>query len=124
MFINKSINNKFTTCPYFNGLSDHDAQVLILNNIKVLSPQKNIYTIRIINDDTLSTFKSELFYEVWEEVIADNDVDTIFNNFLTTCLRIFHHCFPLKKFIKANKKRLDNKGHKNILYPQKRPVST
>jgi hypothetical protein len=78
--------------------------VMVLNNMKVLNPQKNIYTIRIISDDTLCTFKSGLSYEVWEEVFADNDVDTIFNNVLTTYRSTFYHCFPLKKFIKANKK--------------------
>jgi hypothetical protein len=31
-------------------------------------------------------------------------VDTIFNNFLTTYLRIFCHCFPLRKVKKTNKK--------------------
>jgi hypothetical protein len=84
--------------------SDHDVQVLILNNINVPNPQKNICTIRIINDDTISKFKLELSCEIWEEVFADNDVDTIFNNFLTTYLRAFYQCFPLKKFNKTNKK--------------------
>jgi hypothetical protein len=34
---------------------------------------------------------------------ADNDVDTIFNNFLATYLRAFCHCFPLKKCNKMKK---------------------
>lgn len=45
-------------------------------------------------------FKLILSYEDWDLVFVDNDVNKIFNNFLTTYLRAFYHCFPLKKFNK------------------------
>jgi hypothetical protein len=61
----------------------------------VLNPQINLCTIRIINTDTISKFKLNLCYEVGEEIFADSDVDTLFNNFLATYLTAFYHCFPL-----------------------------
>jgi hypothetical protein len=122
IFINKSVNNKFTTFTYYSGLSDHDAQVLILNNRNVLNAQKNVCTVRIINGDTILKFKLQLSYEVWEEVFADNYVDAVFNNFLTTHLRAFYHCFLLKKFNKMKQNYWITKGikisstHKRDLY--------
>jgi hypothetical protein len=32
IFIDVSKNENYTICPLFNGLSDHDAQIIILNN--------------------------------------------------------------------------------------------
>jgi hypothetical protein len=36
-------------------------------------------------------------YENWEDVFLEANVNTIFNNFLNTFLRIFYACFPVKK---------------------------
>ena len=39
--------------------------------------------------------KNSLSYEIWEPVIEGDDVNTIFNSFLNTNLRIFYSSFPL-----------------------------
>ena len=47
LFIDKYKNENFTINPLPNGLSDHDAQVLVLNNIKI----QNSSTYPIIRRD-------------------------------------------------------------------------
>jgi len=97
IFINKHLNIGFSIRSCSNGLSDHDAQILTLNGIKTHKfPACNIIH-RIINDSALLDFKLNLSYESWENVFNSKDVDTIFNNFLNTYLRIFHYTFPLTK---------------------------
>ena len=83
------------SCP--NGLSDHDAQILTLNDIQIQKPPAHHLTRRIINDSTILGFQLNLSYESWESVFNGDDVDTIFNNFLNTYLRTFYHTFPLTR---------------------------
>jgi hypothetical protein len=56
-----------STSPIINGLSDHDAQILIIKNIyvttnKVASKQKN----RPINNETIMNFQTLLKNETWD----------------------------------------------------------
>ena len=44
---------------------------------------------------TISEFELNLSYESCDNVFDGDDVDTVFNNFLSTYLRIFYHTFPL-----------------------------
>jgi hypothetical protein len=46
----------------------------------------------------------KLSYETWDNVFVDKDVDTIFNSFLNTYLRIFYSSFPIRK-VKAKYKK-------------------
>jgi hypothetical protein len=39
----------------------------------------------------------KLSYETWDAVFSDVDIDTKFNSFLNTYLRIFYSSFPLKQ---------------------------
>ena len=43
------------------------------------------------------TFNNKLSYELWDNVFSEKDVNTSFNNFLDTYLKLFNSCFPLKK---------------------------
>jgi arginine deiminase len=56
-------NTNFTINPLPNGLSDHDAQILILHNIKIQNSRAHHYTKRLISDFTISEFKLNLSYE-------------------------------------------------------------
>jgi hypothetical protein len=98
IFIDTSKNINFTIEPYSKGLSDHDAQIFILHNKTTHNLPVCSYTKRLINISTISEFKLHLSYESWENVFTDNHVNTIFNDFLHTYLRIFYYCFPLKQF--------------------------
>jgi hypothetical protein len=80
-----------------NGLSDHDAQILTLNDLKIHKPTTHHFTRRVINVSTIFEFHLNLSYESWDSVFNGDDVDTIFNNFRNTYLWIFYHTFPLKK---------------------------
>jgi hypothetical protein len=51
----------------------------------------------LTNKFTIPEFKLNLSYEFWEEIFTYDNVDSVFNSFLNTYLRIFYHSFPLKK---------------------------
>jgi len=83
------------SCP--NGLSDHDAQILTLNDTQIQKSPAHHLTRRIINDSTILQFQLNLSYKSWENVFNGDDVDIIFNNFLNTYLHPFYHTFPLTR---------------------------
>jgi hypothetical protein len=87
-----------------NGLSDYDGQLLIIKNIDLQIHKHKISTIRIFNGQSLLNFKMQLSCGMWDDVFSGNDVDTIFNSFLNTYLRIFHSSFPLKNILFKLKK--------------------
>jgi hypothetical protein len=76
-----------------NGLSNHDAQLLIIKTICFQVRKYKISTRRIVSDQSLPNFKIQLSFDVF----SGNDADSIFNCFLNTYLRIFNSSFPLKK---------------------------
>ena len=80
-----------------NGLSDRDAQILILHNVKIQKSSTHRYTKNLINESTISEFKLNFSYVSWDEIVTEDSVDLIFNSFLNTYLRIFYHSFPIKK---------------------------
>ena len=89
-FIDKYKNSNFTISPLLNGLSDHDAQILILNNLEIQNSRVGYYTKRLINEITMSEFKLNLSYVSWDEIFTEENVDIMFNSFLNTYLRIFY----------------------------------
>jgi hypothetical protein len=95
MIIDKHKNTNFTINPLPNGLSDHEAQILILHNIKIQNSRTPHRSKRLINEFIIPEFK--LSYESWDEIFTEDSVDSVFNSFLNTYLRIFYHSFPLKK---------------------------
>jgi hypothetical protein len=97
IFIDKFKNVNFTIKPLPNGLSDHDAQILILHDIKIQNLETYHYTKKLINDFTISEFQLNLSCESWDEIFTEETVDSVFNSFLNTYLRIFYHSFLLKK---------------------------
>ena len=92
-----------TVSPFFNGLSDHDAQILTIKDTNLQSQGHYVYTTKNINNYSINEFKISLSYETWNCVFSLNnnpDVDTLFNSFLNNYLRIFHNHFPQRKIIK------------------------
>jgi len=86
--------------PHSNGLSDHEAPIMIEN--MVLTKQiNNITTKRDINDQSILKFQLLLSHENWEEIFMEDDANTSFNKFLNIYLRIFHSCF-IKKHTNFN----------------------
>jgi hypothetical protein len=60
--------------------------------------------IRLINNDTIKEFKTHLSNENWDSLLSSHDIDTKFNTFLNTFLRIFEANFPTK----TEKKKIMN----------------
>jgi hypothetical protein len=83
--------------PIINGLSEHDAQHLMINNIAaagnvILLKQRT----RKVNNETIKQFQLLLKSETWEFVYKDDDTNIKFNSFLYTFLNIFEASFPIK----------------------------
>jgi hypothetical protein len=87
----------YTIKPYINGLSDQDAQLLMLNNLAQPSSIIKPVYIRSINNHAIAEFHSLLSWEEWDSVFGVNNVDTMFNNFLNTYLRCYYSSFVKKK---------------------------
>jgi len=114
-----TIDNIFVdiTCPIINGLSDHDAQFLTVNNI---APATNIVHLkqgtRERNNESIIQFQLQLANESWESSHIDNDTNSKFNSFLHTFLNIFGASFPVKyKSMHRNNNVWTTQGIKNIL---------
>lgn len=89
-------NSRYTTA-LINGLSDHDAQFLTINNTYVARNKMPIkQKTRLINSYTLTNFQTLLKQEMWESVYQNQDVNCMFNSFLSTFLNIFEASFPVK----------------------------
>ena len=89
IFIDKSIFPNYSTFPIINGLSDHDAQFLILCNDIDISAKKqnNVNMTRKIKESSILSFKSQLLNETWETVYSQNGVNNKLNEFLSIVLR-------------------------------------
>jgi len=95
----------FTVYPLINGLSDHDAQIIEIANIFNINPKNHYKLTRRTDSNSILTFIDLLSHENWEEVFLEENVNTIFNNFLNFYLRIVNASFPVvkrKEFNKSN----------------------
>jgi exonuclease III len=97
IFIDKTHVGNYTLHPLFNGLSDHDGQILQLRNINIPTRLNETKTICNFSVHNIHNFKTNLSYETWDTIFGKHDVNEIFNNFHNTFLRIFHSSFPEKK---------------------------
>ena len=95
VFIDTSTIGKYDLYPLINGLSDHDAQLLILNTGQKKENECHTYTKRKINKYTIADIQLKLSNETQERVFDGNDVNKIFNTFLNIFLRIYYSSFPL-----------------------------
>jgi hypothetical protein len=86
IFINTFTFSDFSLFPIINGLSDHDAQEIIIRDI--FEQNCDIYFCfnRRIDKFSTTDCNTKLSYEVLEDIFAANDVSTIFNSFLTMYL--------------------------------------
>ena len=103
-------HSNYTIEPYINGLSDHDAQVITINNACALNINTDPQCVRIINKNSIAEFQLQLS---WDGVFGDNDVSLMFNNFLNSYLRYYHSsCLEKKKKTQSQKESMDNKRTK------------
>jgi hypothetical protein len=96
IFVDNSRLGSTITPPLINGLSDHDAQLLTINNIKKKKKKVSLkQRTRIINSETLTNFQSLLKQETWQSVYQTQDTNNVFNSFLNAFLHIFEASFPV-----------------------------
>jgi hypothetical protein len=91
------VSRNYIIKSHINGLSDHDAQILTIFNFFVPIINADPYYIRIINKNAITEFQLQLSWERWEDIFGENDVNSMFNNFLNTYLRYYHSSFIKKK---------------------------
>ena len=97
IFLDANTFFNYTISPLYNGLADHDAQLLIINDLNLQPHSHCTHTIRSLNSYSVEEFKTKLSYESWESVFNYNEninVDTLFNSFLNDYLRLFYASFP------------------------------
>jgi hypothetical protein len=81
IFINTSKYEDYTVCPVIKFLSDHDAQIINLDNILIQNEYEYAHIGRKNNSSSILDFKLNMSYESWDTVFTDEDVDVIFNTF-------------------------------------------
>jgi hypothetical protein len=73
IFIDNYKFAKYTVFPIYNGLSDHDAQLLTIKDINLQRVNHHSYSIRNINEYSMEEFKNRLSYESWDSIFGNND---------------------------------------------------
>jgi hypothetical protein len=97
IFIDFSRWNSFQIFPLINGLSDHEAQYLCINNIfKCQSRINRLVKKRLITQSGVSTFTELLKLESWDNILNQTDVNHSFNLFFNIFLIAFYSCFPIQ----------------------------
>jgi hypothetical protein len=84
VYIDTSTIGKYDLYLLINGLSDHDAQLLILNKGQKKGKGMLYLHKKKINNYTIADFQLKLSHETWEQLFDGNDVNKIFNSFLNT----------------------------------------
>jgi hypothetical protein len=63
----------YIVCTLYNGLSDHDVQLLIVKDINLQLQNHHTYTIRNIHKYSVEDFKNKINYESWLRIFSNND---------------------------------------------------
>jgi hypothetical protein len=95
IFVDK--NSSYLISPWINGLSDHDVQILRLEvHGRQISQPSFIYT-RDLNEHNIASFLLCLSHEQWSDVLEENDINKMFNNFVNVYMRCHQSNFPVIK---------------------------
>jgi hypothetical protein len=97
------VSRNITINPLINGLSDHDTQLLKLENIIVPIQEFTSGYVRNINSSTIYEFQHKLSTESSEDTFEGSDTNVIFNNFLNIYLKILNVCFTKSKHNSAHR---------------------
>jgi hypothetical protein len=74
---------KYIARPFYNDLSDHDAQS-IKNYIMLQYQHNDNYKIWKSNKASITDFITRLRYDAWGSIFCNYDVDAIFTPFFDT----------------------------------------
>jgi hypothetical protein len=70
IFINIVKYNNFIVYPLVNGMSDHDAQIIILHDFTILNDNNYFYFTRKFNKSLVLDFNLKLTYESWDNLFS------------------------------------------------------
>jgi hypothetical protein len=99
MFLDLSRLRDYLVTPIYNGLSDHDVQLLTIRIKVPKDPTKELKTRRNYNNHTIFEFINKLSNESRDMVFNNNnneDINDMFNSFLNNYIMIFNSSFPLQ----------------------------
>jgi transposase len=96
------ISSSSVKWPVINGLSNHDAKLIKLENVFMQKKANEVKTVR------KSDFKIKLNEETWDNTFDESDVNTMFDNFHNTYLRIFIPVFLKNNSSEEKREYLDD----------------
>lgn len=98
-------------------MSEYSAQLIRINDIDWGIQNGKHKNIRKIDKCILTDFMIKLNYETWVSIFYNNDVNIMFNPFLSVYLRAFYSSFPLKNWISKLKVMFELHGlYKPLAY--------
>jgi hypothetical protein len=77
IYIDKIDTGRYIVCPVINGLSDHDAQLIKLENVFMQKKANEVKIVRNFNTYSISDFKIKLSEETWDNIFYESDVNKI-----------------------------------------------
>lgn len=104
IFVDYGRINSHYVLHIINGLSEHEAQYLVLNNVfNHHKDKKQQFRTRTIPKEAITAFQNMSINENWDEVLQYKDVNKGFNIFLSTFLHKFETSFPMQNVINKTK---------------------
>jgi len=73
--------------------------IIRIYNTIVQNYKNKLYLSRRIDKFSFSDFKINLIYSSWSSIFTDDNINTVFNNFLNSYIRIFTLASLLGNFI-------------------------
>jgi hypothetical protein len=99
ILINVTKFDDYIFSPLVNRLSDHNVQLITINDINLKILNNTPRYIRNIYKHGIADFKIELSLKTWDNIFDNDNVNSSYISFLNTHLRVFYTSFPLKKLI-------------------------
>jgi hypothetical protein len=94
IFIYYSRLGTFSLAPICNGISDHDAQLILIHDMDLPFLPNCLVNTRKIDKCSLADSNYNLSFEAWKGVFDEKDINVMFSFFLNTYLRLFYTSFP------------------------------
>ena len=96
IFVDTSLFTNIHVESFINGLSDHDAQIIYLQNASLRPKHVAIKRkTRLINEYTVSHFQALLKGETWDTVFKSTCVNDMYSKFQDSLLRHYEAIFPI-----------------------------
>jgi hypothetical protein len=106
IFVDTMTYDKIQVKPFINGLSDHDAQIICLQNANTgLQQSVSKKKSRLISEQTIKHSQTLLKDETWDTIYKTTCVNEMFNRFQGIFLRHYKASFPV---LYTNYKASDN----------------